>query len=362
MTKYEIYLIIIDINLIFTVTEMTKHKKIKLNMRATLLCDLLFAYFCGNAPTRSSVSESCNVSKATAGKVANALVQSNIMCERTFSLNGASPCAHLFIDDDVNTMVIDLSSPTFKLTLFDPDALVRFQAIHDYDTSVSFDDNMNIFLSRCGLKAKQSGHTFSAITVVYADGVRRTYPENADTRVIPPSIETRDRIGEYIYSVFHKHPISHLTVSSAISEAMRFGVTNKIKGNEGVSYIFIGSRVSSFHVYANGSITVCSPQNMLLESEKQTLAKRRSVSKDEIDSIFVRLARFMDSAFSPSTILLESDFQLPDDQTARKLDREFILSGTTPPVIRFKNNDAPLYILGAIRSSLFALAQKYIIP
>ncbi len=341
---------------------MTKHKRIKLNMRPALLDSLLLAYLSGNAPTRASVSEECIISKVTSGKVAKALVESKIMCEKTFSLDGAPPCAHLFIDDDFNTMVIDLSSHIFKLTLFDPSAAVKFQATHNYDTSISFDDNMNIFLSRGGLKAKQSGHPFSSITVIYADGIRRTYLETSDTQAILPSIALKDKIDECIYTVFHKHPTLHLTVSGAISEAMRFGITDGIKGNEGVSYISIGSRISSFHIYANGSITVCSPQNMLSEIEKQTLSKRYSVIKDEIDSIFVRIACFMDSAFSPSLILLESDYRLPDDETARKLDRAFALSGITPPIIRFKDNDAPLYILGAIRSSAYSIAQKYIIP
>ena len=341
---------------------MTKHKRIKLNMRAPLLYDLIFAYLYGNAPTRASVNDKCNVSKVTAGKVAKALIESKIMCERTFSLNSERPCAHLFIDDDFNTMVIDLSSPTFKMTLIDPNASVKFQAICDYDSSLSFDDNMNIFLSRCGLKAKQSGYSFSAISVIYADGIRRAYLENADAQAILPPVDYKEKIDQLIYSVFHKRPITHLTVSSAIREAMRFGLTNTINGSEGVSYVFIGSRVSSFHVYANGSITVCSPQNILSEDEKRILAKRHLMEKDELDSIFIRIARFMDSAFSPSIILLESDRVCGDDSTTTKLCREFALNGIIPPIIYCKDDNAPLYILGAIRSSVFLLAQKYIIP
>ena len=125
---------------------MTKHKRIKLNMRPSLVDDLIHAYLSGNAPTRASVSESCGVSRASAGKVAKALVESKIMCEKTFSMNGDAPSAHLFVDDDVNVMIIDLSTPRFSLALFDPNAQVKFQATYSYDTSVLFDDNLNIFL------------------------------------------------------------------------------------------------------------------------------------------------------------------------------------------------------------------------
>lgn len=330
-------------------------------MRPKLLESILLAYFYGNAPTRISVSQRCNTSVASVGKVAKALVESKIMCEKTFSLNGSPPCPHLFIDDDANTMLINLSSPTFHLTIFDPNAYVRFQATHNYDTSVTFDDNMNIFLSRCGLKAKQSGHPFSAIAVIYRDDYKQSYLENLDAQAILPHIANKDKISKLIYSVFHKFPTAQLTVSQAISEAMRFGITSGICGNEGVSYIFLGSRVSSFHIHKNNSVTVCAPQNILSEHERQLLIKKRSITKDELDSIFVKLSIFMDSAFSPSVILLESDYQLPDDETAKRIDRAFAQNGITPPIIRFKSSEEPLCVLGAIRSSMFSIAQKHIL-
>lgn len=340
---------------------MTKHKVIKLNMRPYLLDRLLFSYFSGNAPTRATVSESCEVSKVTSGKVARALIESKIMCERVFSLNGESPCAHLFIEDNLNVMVIDLSSSTFKMTLFDANANSRFKAIHNYDTAASFDDNINIFLSRCGLKAKQSGHSFSAISVIYADDTRREYLETIDHQAILPSINQKDKIAQAVYSLFHKKPISHLTVSEAISEAIKFGLTKSSDINNGISYIHIGNQVSSFHIHANGSITVCQVQNILSNSEKQMLNSVYSVTKEDIDLIFIRLSKFMTAAFSPSVILLESEYHLPDGETARKLTREFTIMGINPPIIQYKNDES-LFILGAIRCSVYLIAKRYLIP
>lgn len=340
---------------------MTKHKRIKLNMRPSLVDDLIHAYLSGNAPTRASVSESCGVSRASAGKVAKALVESKIMCEKTFSMNGDAPSAHLFVDDDVNVMIIDLSTPRFSLALFDPNAQVKFQATYSYDTSVLFDDNLNIFLSRCGLKAKQSEHPYSAIAVIYADDARRAFLENAEAKSILPSIHNEEKIDRLVFSVFHKHVTKHLTVSMAICESLKFNASSPILDKAGVSYIFLGSRLFSFHVYQNGSITVCSPQNILSDNEKELINKSLSISKDELDALFIRLAIFMDSAFCPAVMLLESDNLLPDDDTAQKLYRAFALKGITPPIIQYKSSDKPLYILGAIKSSLFAIAKKYII-
>ena len=179
---------------------MTRHKKIKMNMKASTLDRLTFAFLSGNAPTRMSVGDMCNVSKVTSGKVAKALVESKIMCERVFSLNKESPCSHLFIDDELLIMILDLSCEAFKMTLFDANAVSKFNASYNYDNSLGLDENLNIFLSRCGLKAKQSGRTFSAITVIYSDTSKHNH---FDSQPHLPSIEDQEYISDAVYSLFH---------------------------------------------------------------------------------------------------------------------------------------------------------------
>ena len=143
---------------------------------------------------------------------------------------------------------------------------------------------------------------------------------------------------------------------------MRFGLIEGATGREGVSYIFIGSRISSFHIYPDGSVTVCSPQNMLTDDENALLLRWRYMSKDELDSIFIHASIFMSSAFSPSIILLESDLIHPDDVTAARLTRAFAIKGILPPIVRVKDRRSQLYLLGAIRSSVHSLAKRYVIP
>lgn len=340
---------------------MTKHKKIKMNMRKSTLDSLMLAFLSSHAPTRMSVSEKCGVSKVTSGKAAKALVESRIMCEKVFSLNKESPCSHLFIDDELLVMIIDLSSPTFKMTLFDANAVSKFNSFHNYDDSMSFDENINIFLSRCGLKAKKSGFSFSAISVIYSDTSKHDLKINAQRRARLPSIEDCAIISDAIYSVFHKRSISHLTVSQAICEAVKFGEVEGVSGNEGVSYIRIGSNTSSFHIHANGSITVCSPQGILSDEEKYLLQNKHLITKENTDTILAHISKFMSCAFSPLIIILESEYHLPDESTARMLTRELTLAGVMQPIIRFKQNDT-LFILGAVRHSVYALASKCLIP
>ncbi len=341
---------------------MRSFRKIIINMRSESLDRLIRAYLSDNAPSRTSVCENTGVCKITASKVANALIESGFMCEKLFSLDGKErPRLHLFLRESVRILLIDFSSPRFKMSIISNDASILFESSYNYDSSVTFDDNINIFLSRCGLTLKHSGHGFSAISVLYADQEHKSFIESSTYQAHLPSIRQRDIISRAIYEILRKTPETHLTVSDAICEAMRF----RARGNDtlnGCSYIFVGSRLFAFHSYANGSRTVCSPEKLLSDTEKQLFHQPHLTAKENTDDIFVKLCGFMDAAFSPSVVILESDIHTPDDTTARKIIRAFALSGRNTPLINARTSDSndPLHMHGILRCTVLSLIKRYI--
>ena len=108
---------------------MPKFKRIGLDLKAETLNKLIFSYLSGYAPTRASVAKSCSVSEMTSGKAARALIDSGFMCERKYSSDGKRPCFHLFCNDGVRVLVIDLSSsvkyPTWTISIFSSRATQR---------------------------------------------------------------------------------------------------------------------------------------------------------------------------------------------------------------------------------------------
>ena len=340
---------------------MPSFRKIKINMRSELFNDLVRAFLSDNAPSRTSVCEDTGVCKITASKVACALIESGFMCEKLFSLNGKErPRLHLFLRDTVRVLLIDLSTPRFKMSIVANDASILFDSSYSYDSCIPFDDNVNIFLSRCGLSVRHSGYTFSAISVLYADNDQKSRTVSSPYQAILPSIRQKDTVSHAIYEIFRKTPETHLTVSDAICEAMRYDAKGTDKMN-GASYIFVGKSLLAFHCYRDGSKTVCSPEKLLSENEKNSLYHSHLSSKDEIDNIFIRLCEFMDAAFSPSYILIESDLHTPDEVTAKKITRAFALSGKNSPILKVRtcvSND--LHIHGILRSTVFSLIKRYI--
>ena len=333
-------------------------RKIELKTRPDVLDTLIRAYLSDNAPSRTSICEDTGISKPTASKVASALIDSGFMCERLFSLDGKErPRLHLFLRDSVRILLVDLSSSQFKMSILAGDASVVLESAYNYDSSITFDDNINIFLSRCGLSVKHSGVGFSAISVLYADSSRIN-----NLRQIPlPSIKQKDTISHAILEILGKTPEKHLTISDAICEAVRFNV-NCTKVLSGVSYIFVGRTLLAFHAHTDSTKTVCAPERLLTNDETHVLQSPQSSTKESVDEIFIRLCRFMDAAFSPSIIILESDIHEPDDRTAQRISRDFALAGHNPPLISTISAErgSPVHLSGIVRSTVYALVKQHI--
>ena len=336
---------------------MSKFKRMNLTLRPQLLERLLCEYISGHAPSRSFVAEACSVSAVTSGKVANALVKCGFMDARVFSVGERRPSAHLLFNDRSSILVIDLSTSVYKMNVVNPNGKILLSLSHAYDSEISFDDNLNIFISRNGLKLKRSGLEFAAISVLYADEGRRSHDERASSL---PSIAFSEYIGDVIFTILGRRVMSHITVSYAIAEAIRFRAIDLGPTDTGISSVFLGSRVSAFHVYSNGSVTVCSPESLLTKAELVDVENIRLISKEKSDALFSRLADFMDAAFSPSALLLDSDILSPDRETAEKISRKLTLTNNRAPSIYVRDSSFPLDCIGASRHALLSVIKRYI--
>ncbi|MGM9644493.1 MAG: hypothetical protein ACI3X1_05340 [Eubacteriales bacterium] len=339
---------------------MPKFKRIGLDLKAETLDKLIFSYLSGYAPTRASVAESCSVSEMTAGKAARALIESGFMCERQYSSDGKRPCFHLFCNEGVRVLVIDLSSSAFKMSIVSPYGDIKFHTEYEYDTEISHADNLNVFFSRHSMNVKKSGYSFCAISVIYAD-IPVSRPGMSVYGFLP-NISSEEHIANLVHSEFGKYPASHMTVSDAILNSLKFKAYGNTIDPCGLSYIFIGRHISAFHIHGDGSVTVCSPESLFPDIAGKLFTDHMLTEKNVSDAIFVQLAHFMGCAFSPSHIILESDILSPDDTTAELLWRKFALSGLNTPTVSFKDNSRPLRLVGASRKTLFSVIKRYVLP
>ncbi len=337
---------------------MPRYKRIELNIRAERLDGLIRSYLSGHAPTRQSAAMACSVSEATSGKVARALIDSGFMTERQFLCDGSRPAFHLFCRENANILLIDLSSSVFKMSIVSLYGEVKFSAALEYDPSLFPEENIELLLSRCGMRARSSRVGFCAISVIYADENSLSYLEGGSVPARLPRTSDQDYITRAVHSIFGKNPISHLTISGAICEALKFKAHGDTVTNNGISYVFIGNHISLFHIHNQGSVTVCSPQALIRDGERELLLG--GMKKEEADSLFLKLSILMAATFSPSAIILESDTASPDEHTEELLLSKAAALGIAPPMIYYKNLGSSLSYIGAARSSLFSVIKRYI--
>ena len=334
---------------------MNKPRKIKTGVRGELAESLLFSYLSQTNPSRGSVAKECKVSRVTSGKIAEVLLNSGLMMERYFALDKCSPCNHLVFKDNVNLLLIDLSSHVYKMSIIGANGEVKVSFSYNYDSSISDADNLNIFLSRNGLKIKQKGISWLSIAVLFSDDLQREYLQTSSTQAMLPSIDSKDVIDEAIFSVFHKSPSSHLNVSQAILSALKFKALGENYVN-GISYLYVGSHLSAFHVYGNGSVAVCSPQNLI--SIGNTDPSR--LDQYQKEELLIKLINFMDCAFSPNAIIIESCDYEPSDRSASRINKAIARPHRHLPAIYTKDSDNSLCNYGIARQTLFDYIRKHI--
>ncbi len=339
---------------------MSKFKRINLNVRQDTLDRLLYEYISGYAPSRASSAAAVSVSTVTSGKVADALMHCGFMDGRVFSVGESRPATRLLFNDRSSVLIIDLSTSVYKMCVVNPQGRTLLSLSHQFDPEISFEDNLYIFISRNGLKLKSSRIDFSAIAVLYANVSRKEGTYTSERAISTPSIAIKEYISDVICTILGREAKSHLTVSEAIGEAVKFKVIDLETIGRGISSIFIGSSIFSFHVYENGSVTVCSPENLLSREELSDLEHIRSLPKEKADALFVRIADFMDSAFSPSLLLLSSDILFPDNETGDRIYRRFTLTGRATPTIYTREGHFPLEYLGIARFTLLKVIKSYI--
>ena len=336
---------------------------IKLNVKKPSLDAMVTAYSSGYAPTRQSVALACGVSEVTSGKVANALIKSGIMCEKQYSVSGERPAFHLFFDDSVRVMLIDISSSVYSMGIFDAYGQCAFRETYNYDFELNFNDNFTVFLSRSGLKAKRSGHAVSAICVMYSDVGQGSNPAYLNTQFYRANSSDKERIDGLVYSVFRKHPLCFFGISEAISSAMHLNVSKSSQFDNGTSYLFIGSYLSAMNLSRNRDPIVCNPQKMILPDRIpcEDYFLSHPYSKDAADTLLAHFSLFLECAFNSGTIIVESDLYTFDYISVRRLGKLFAMCGSLPPITLTSNTYPSLSMLGAIRKTLLEIVRKYVV-
>lgn len=326
-------------------------KSCNLDIKSASLDRLVDAYLNQTAVTRINVAQKCRVSTSTSGKVASALVDCGFAEQRLYADKGKRPALHLFIKEGLNVLVVDLSHSVYTMKIIDPYGKCLFMRDHVYDASMSYEDNLNVFLSRCGYQAKIAQKSFYAISVVFSDSQPFARAALLDLDCYIPTMYDKDKTDRIIRSVFKRQAVTYVNLSDALLAAIKFGVVPSTNTSCGASYLFIGSQLDAFNVSFKGSIH-CDIGSLIIDSDTVASLARNRVSSDTLEIILTRIVNMMQCAFASSSVVLDSDIYHLDEQMIRNVCRNCAKAGVLATTVIASSNASSVTHIGAMKLAI----------
>jgi len=302
-------------------------KSSKLDVKRALLDRMIDSYLQDNcAITRTSVAKSCGASKTSAGKIASALTNGGFMYERLYSDPGKHPALHLFSTQNFNVLIIDLSSAKYTLSIMSNDYKCLFEKSHEYDADISFEDNLGIFLSRCGLDARKSGKTYAATCVIYYDIPRNNNTSEFNRKAHLPSLSDKGITDKIIYSVFRRYPDLYISTTQAIGATVKYNIFPRHAQGNGVSYVFAGTYLCAFHATSH-AITHCNISSLMVDGRCAKDMIGTHLDHTELSLLLTRAVNLMYCAYNTDCVILESDVYDLDRGYTADISKAFARSG-----------------------------------
>ena len=315
-----------------------KSESLKRIVSATLACSEI---------TRESVSNRASVSLSTAGKLLSALDECRFT-ELKYNRNkgiGSPSKQHVF-SDDISVLILDLSSSVYTAyTVFGKVKRVICEK-HIYDSSLSFENNIIVFLSNVGLQISKLNYSVSAICTVIADNPERiSYTSDAAYAYIP-RMQDLVTVNGYCARFFNAMPSLCLTNTEAITCAVRYN-TFDISVKSSFSYIGISNSLNAFYLPKSASAISCNIDMLMIDNSTlfTDLAQRATTSAD-IAILIARCINFMSCAYKPDDFWVEIDLGRFSD-IEKRVELFFRSAGLPLPHAHYVDIMPPATILGA---------------
>lgn len=330
-------------------------QKVEIGMKRSTLDRITLATLRTKEPTRALISDVCGVSTPTVGKFFSAICNSGLAKQK--SSQGSRGESYLDFSELLRIAVIDLSSPTYKMSLMQKGDKQRISVRYECNDEMSPDENLIVFLSKClGMLAEaRISHYF--VCILYADNA----PRELALVSYALSKEKSAHVEQIVSEVMRRAVLLNLTVSEALSNAALYNSLTLKSG--GICHIFIGTSLSMCYINREGTVIVSSPERFLFDGE--TLAGEiisKTFSHSALFTLCCRLVNLASAAFSPEEIFIESDLVTFDSyEIGKHLKRRMPIKDRLPHVIT-RMAEPSLSCIGAQKSTIAKIIGMYLQP
>jgi len=308
--------------------------------------------------TRAAIAEKAGVSLVTAGKFLTAMDECKFTYKKWYFPEDSRPSYCHILNEALSVLVVDVSSPSFSMTIIRGKSECRFYEQYDYDTSITFGDNLNLFLARIGANAVRQPFGISAICILISD--EKPTRELNITNVCAATESDIPAIESATARFFGIKPLLFIKSSEAIASALKHNAID-IKTSDKIAHIYVGKGLS-LSVYSDSEpICTCNIRN-LITSGTDTLADlhRQMLSEDNLGKMLYKIVNFADCAFSPDKYIIEYDTVKFGSTALRYVKRAFVATGKPLPDITSINHSESLAVLGAATKAAAELIKLHI--
>ena len=336
-----------------------KFEKAELHVSAELIDKMTNACLSVPKITRSAVSEQAGVSLVTAGKFLAAMDECKFTYKKLHYSEGSPKASYCHtLNEALSILVIDLSSQCYSMSIIRGKTECRFFEQYDYDPSITFSDNLYLFLSRSGATAVKQPFGISAICIIISDE-KPTDPlslvsTRATTEKDIPMVEST------VARFFSTQPILCIKASDAISSALKHNAINTASGCT-TAHIYVGKGLSLSIYSDRDTRCVCNVKDLLVNgTDTASDLHKQMLSEEDLGKILYRLVNFADCAFSPEKYIIEYDTVKFGSTALRYVKRAFAAVGKPLPDTIAIDHSSSLSVLGAATEAAIRLIKLHI--
>ncbi len=266
--------------------------------------------------SRASISDLTDLSLVTVGKIADALLDMNIISQvKEIRPQAGRRAGLLSVNEDKFTVIFDLTARDFRYSVLNLRLCQIERAIHTYNPELSYEENLNEFLTAISVQLKQKYDFANCYGIgISVPGAYYAPSDSIRTHRIPElrTICLRQTISEY----FPNQTIlidSHIN-ASAKSNVRR--VNDYLEKN--VIYYYAGSSYVIGVYIVNGQLILGRGNHacdfgFMVDSTGTTLEERltQCTCWEDYAVLLSRSIYNMIRAFNPHEIIIECDIQFP---------------------------------------------------
>lgn len=281
--------------------ERKAHKKCIIQVGAKTLRDILNSVGESVSPSRKEISDKTSYTQVTVGKVFDAVCALSLASKEIRKpSHGGRVCAHLNYSDDINLLVIDLSSRYFCMSVMSLSLKVRHRFSYTYSDVLRYEENLLKFLT-FGLQEMKNHISDISACVLIAENADRVCRHDTYA-YMPLAASNIPQIKKLISDVLGFPPDITVSPEIAIKQYLM-----SIEGGADSGYILIGNTLSMCYLSRVGNISVCNPWDLIVDGKPLWKYISTSCEIDVIYTAAAKLVNTLDCAFSPRHIYLQSD-------------------------------------------------------